>query len=265
LNELGISAMIFDMDDTVYDTTALFERKLDEFYQFMDNVLLSSNLGIDSEDFKQSFIKAEYNCYMNGQIDLLSNTKNILQKILPEKYLTFLDKGSIEELDENELKLMEKVLSELLEQQILHQIYQQVPDFLPGTEDFIKILNEINCDFGFCTHSGDTWGDLKLLPFIELIDKKDIYLNSIAVDSKKDASSWTFSIESMGKTADEIVAVGDNPKADILAAYEAGVRKMIYVNKMMNKNEIVEDLRAKGAVIWEVRNPGEIVEALLLS
>lgn len=266
IQELGVTAFIFDLDETLYRTKDLFDKYIDEFRDYAESIFEAEGLVIDVEDFRNAFEKEEHNCYMAGSANLLENTKMILGKIFPERYLKFLNKEKIEDLDEEQLLKIEKVLELLLAQTALKKIYDNVPDFLPGVEEMLKGLHDVDLEFGFCTHSGQAWGDMKLAPIKAFFDNQyDFHLNSIALDQTKDSSAWAFSLEAMGKKPEEAVVIGDNPVSDLLSAFEVGVKKMIFINADGEKNEMVEELKEKGIQIWEVKDPSEIIEALLLS
>ena len=264
LQDLGVTVFIFDMDETIYKTKDLFDKYISEFRDYVASVFEAEELSIDAEEFKLAFEREEVNCYLSGSANLLENTKIILSKIFPERYLKFLNKDKIEDLDEEQLVKIEKVLELLLAQTALNKIYNHVPEFLPGVEGMLKTLHGSELELGFCTHSGQAWGELKLEPIKAFFNEDcDFYLNSIALDQKKDASSWADSLEAMNKNPEEAIVIGDNPISDILSAFEVGVRKMIFINPNEQEDETVKQLREKGAQIWEVKDPSEIIEALL--
>ena len=111
----------------------------------------------------------------------------------------------------------------------LKNIYNTIPKFLPGAKELLIHLLDNNIRIAFCTHSGD-WGKDKVEAIWEEIGMphEELIYNSIPLDKVKNGSEYLKVINMLDLKPSDVVVVGDDLKADIIAPLEIGVDTCVF-------------------------------------
>jgi phosphoglycolate phosphatase-like HAD superfamily hydrolase len=241
----GKKGIIFDVDNTLLNTHILFVNA------YRDTEIMLE------EKFGNGMGKE----LMDGFIFDMYNAKGKYKDVLD---MVFLAERFSEKLVEQKLiKDTEKERYEI--EKLLKGIYQQMPEFLPGAEDLLRCVYDKGYKIGFCTHSGDSWGDVKMKGIWERLKFSNVdpvYL-SISLSEQKGSEHWLETVEMLGLKPEDVVVVGDNKEADILAAQKIGVDTCIWYKYAIPKdtnfyNDL--DITKEGCVVYEKDTLEEIKE-----
>lgn len=241
----GKKGIVFDVDNTLLDSHVIFTHAYDDM-----RVLLKKKFGDDmGEELMNGFIFDMY--------DDKGKYKDMLNMVfLAERFSdSLVEKGLIKDTKDERYE-MEK---------LFRGIYKEIPEFLPGAEDLLKYVYEKKYKIGFCTHSGDEWGSVKVEGMWRKLGlpEKDLTYLSISLDDQKRGEHWLKTIEMLRLDPKDVVVVGDNKEADIVAAQEIGVDTCVwYKYALPNDTNFYKDLdiAKDGCTVYERDTLEEIKE-----
>lgn len=239
----GKKAVVFDIDNTLLDAHVVFTGAYDDL-----EVLLKEKFG---DDLGEELI----NGFKFDMYDEKGKYRDIIDMyFLSEKFSEHLV----------ELGLIKNTREERFEiERLLKGIYEEMPSYLPGAQELLKHLYNNNYKIAFCTHSGK-WGDVKAKGIwndLDLPEEELIYL-SIPLSGKKDGNSWLEVIKMMDLSPEDVVVIGDNREADILAAQEIGVDTCVLYRYAMPKDSNFYrdvDTNKSGCIVYERDSLEEIM------
>ncbi len=202
--EMGIDHAIFDLDGTLIKTRDLFDRQISEFYELISHSLPSD---LTSEGFE-------------GAVrDIVVDIRD-KWKVSPGLW-----QGVIERLSEQYnigIDFLKENMSPLLE------IYEKAPELKEGALQTLDIFRQAGIEMAVLTHSSAEWAEIKLRERgLDFYFGDDVY--TVDVNVSKGATHWVQTIDELGVNPKRVLVIGDNIEADILAAYQAGVIYLIYV------------------------------------
>lgn len=228
-----IEVVLFDLDDTLIDTNAVFLKRVD---YVLDH--LSSKLSLDhkklSARFEEELVKAHHKVAVNPN--------KLWIRVLTRCSATF-------DLDED-------IINEAVE--MLLGIYTIVPEILPGVISSLEAITRSKKFLGLVTHANREWTDFKLRSldlenYFEHVELFDINIH-------KNTEAWKSAIKAFNVQPQNALVIGDSVKGDIQAAHEAGVRNLVWVNRDGAWDVYKEGELPEGAV--EIRGIHELLEKL---
>ena len=222
-------AFVFDLDNTLISTSAIFKTVYSQFRSDLLALKKSKKYAklLDWQAFTDEFFRRDREYYMSGRVNLNYRGQEILGNLL-----------------KNYISPEEKVYNEILEQlveynRVLPTVYEKIPDAFPGAVDLLKTIQEAKRDFIICTHSGDEWAARKIAPLEKATNSK-IPFFAVSLDEKKDEASLLSALERLNLrrqkhkqtsfSPEEVLMVGDNLDADIRSAKKAGFGGGIFLN-----------------------------------
>jgi FMN phosphatase YigB (HAD superfamily) len=242
----GKKAVIFDIDNTLLNTHILFTQAYSDM-----RILLKERFGdILGEEIMNSFMFDMYD-----EKGRYFNTLNMIT--ISESFSNDLvSRGLIEDTKEERFEM----------ERLFKGIYDEFPEFLPGAEDLLKYLHTKGFVISFCTHSGE-WGHVKAETIWRKMKfpKKELKYLTIPLEEKKDKGNWLKVVTLLGLKPSDVVVVGDNKEADILASQEIGVDTCIWYKYLIKEKDT--DFYTKGidisrdnCIVYEVNSLEDIKE-----
>lgn len=201
LDERGIKAVLFDLDDTLLDTHGLVEHQKDLYKAYLHDQIPT----MDPQAMDRAVEQADADVYATHSISI--GRWIALGSLLAER--------------------IPEVAPEIFINGVPHLLesYAQVPEVLPGAYDTVSVFREATNKMGLVTHADSAWTELKLnrtgfgryFDHIEIIDEHGY----------KESGSWKKAIEALGVNPHEVLVIGDSLSGDIRASREAGVRHIV--------------------------------------
>jgi len=242
---IGKKAVIFDVDNTILDSTPIFLQAYENL-----RIVLNKKLGNDiSEKLMEKFM---LDMYEEG-----GRYKGILDMHLISSDFT---KGLIKrKLIEDKKEVIDEIEKPLIE------VYNDCPPFLSGAEQLLKHLRNKGLKIAFCTHSGE-WGDLKVKSIWNRMDfpEKELIYITIPLKEEKNRDSWREVINMLGLKPSEVVVIGDNKEADIIEAQKIGVDTFVFYRYAVIHNvDFYKDdvcIHNSGSIVYERDSLEDIIE-----
>jgi putative hydrolase of the HAD superfamily len=206
--------VIFDLDDTLIDTSDLYWKVREEFIDlFKTDIIARESIRdiFESEDSKNmvtmGFSPYRYGVTMNNVVDLLNNQKSL--------------KNSIE------IKERIKVIS--------NKILFEIPSLIDGALDVLKILKAKQVELALLTR-----GSLEVQMRKIWHHKLDKYFKKIKVVAKKDDHEFSRIISEMHATRQNSWIIGDSIKSDINPALQINSNAIQVIYKHEHYNWLQE-------------------------
>lgn len=221
LAKADIRLILFDLDDTLIKTHELFKRKVGEAVKY---IARQSNL--DGETVRKRIGVHIADAHRNIGVppEIWDEVARNLTLDFSPKYEQLFRQGT----------------------EIIKGVYTIAPQYHYGARRVIEELAKQPVQMGLITHANEKWTQLK-------ISKRQLnrYFRRIKIvdeRGRKDAGQWSQAISEFGVNPDESLAVGDNLANDIMAAAQAGVRKLVWVNDERGWNEFKNGKLPEGTV-----------------
>lgn len=200
----GIELALFDLDDTLMLTRDLFLKQIGDFVRFVagndegrQQILQRRIAELDVELFPEFSVSPER--YRAETV--------VLAKEFPEW-------GA---------RIKEGL-------PILHKIYSTCPEMALGATETLDIFGKTGVRLGVVTHANSAWTDIKIGKFGGRLNRdNDVFV--VPEREFKTAGWWAQAIEWFGYPPEKTMVIGDNLKGDIVAAREAGVVHLVWLEK----------------------------------
>ena len=242
---VGKKAVIFDVDNTILDSTPVFVQAYENL-----RIVLEKKLGNDlSKELMKKFM---FDMYEEG-----GRYKGVLN-------MNFIARDFFEELVSKEL-IEDKVEVRNEIGKPLTEIYDNCPPFLSGAEQLLKHLYRKGLKIAFCTHSGE-WGNLKVKSIWEKMGfpKEELIYLTIPLKEKKNRDSWREVIGMLKLKPSEVVVIGDNKEADIVEAQKIGVDTFVFYRYAVIHNvDFYNDsicIDNPGSIVYETDSLKDIID-----
>lgn len=194
--QIGVEAVLFDLDDTLIYTAEIFGRQMDEYCEF-----LAEEMGLDIGIIKR-------------RIQEINDEEYKKMGVSPDRWRSVLEKLAVS-LEFPSEKVMEGL-------DILMRIYSTEPRPRPGLRSLLEVLKNIDMKMVLVTHANVEWTYFKM-DSLELWEYFDVVI--IADENgHKGIEDWKKGMESVKVTPDRCLVVGDNLRGDILPSDELGAR-----------------------------------------
>jgi len=242
---VGKKAVIFDVDNTILDSSPVFIQAYENL-----QAVLEKQLGDNMS--KELMKKFMFDMYEEG-----GRYKGVLD-------MDFIAKDFFEGLVGRELiEDKEEVRNEI--EKPLVEIYNDCPPFLPGAEQLLKHLYRKGLKIAFCTHNGE-WGNLKVKSIWEKMEfpKEELIYLTIPLEEEKNRESWRKVINMLELKPSEVVVIGDNREADIVEAQKIGVDTFVFYRYAMIHNvDFYDDsvcIDNPGSIVYETDSLKDIID-----
>lgn len=230
LHDMGIKVVALDADDTLFNTSAMFDYRIDRVASKIGKVTGEQKGDIDEEyrDIIRS-LGGEFNvkpARIFIALDTLLQLRGINNSNLRDKVMTEMD--SVYWVD-------------------VPEVYPGVPEMLDdfGTAEIMRVV---------LTHAENKWTERKMT-VTGLSDKLDNVF-CLDVGQLKDSLAWGEKYNQLGLYSWEVLVVGDNPYSDMLPNLRLGATCVHVGNGIRDVSSTPE-----GAIYLE--NTGNLVEWIL--
>jgi FMN phosphatase YigB (HAD superfamily) len=221
LKERGIKALIFDLDNTVFDTDPYYIDKKEA--SFLEVV---SNFPVENEDptttAKKISDDVRKKFYERGCQPLPVKVEygNGLRDFYKEDYHP----------------LMDEILDKHLE-----GFYENTPEIFPeAIELFSFFYHYPNMKFFAAnTLAGEDWTKVKIEYMKEMCKIPDIPYYTTDIEYPKDWKKPISDALKQGVALEEILVVGDSLNSDILPSIEQGVEHLIWIDREERRDEAI--------------------------
>lgn len=198
LRSNGIKAVLFDLDDTLLDTSTFIRAHEREYVSVCSQFIPHISL----DELATSYREADREAYKTDSV--YRSRWDTITRLLGDTY------------GESTRWVFENA------KPILLQMYDVLPDLFPGALATLEAFRDASVKMGVVTHAEES-------VVYEKLNKTNIreYFSVVrVVDAKKKGKSpddWLGAIEELGVLPEEVLVVGDNIIGDIQAAKDAGV------------------------------------------
>ena len=231
MQEVGVRAVLFDLDDTLFKTYFTEGRRI---YK----VALEAKLGYE-------LVEKEFMAEWYGQWRELKKTHGVHPRFHRQISEVMAAKYGFEPLPDD----LEAAYGDMCE-----VIYKTVPEEMPGTKETVAALKEAEIGVYVVTHAEEDWTELKLSNWQGVFDG----VHCVDVNNHKDAAAWAEALEEFGLSPAEVAVVGDNVEADIEPMARLGVRYKFRMSASWGPTS-----QPLPAETWEIDNLYQIVEFFL--
>ena len=203
-SQRGIKRFLFDLDDTICPTRAVFREVMAEAFDF-----LALNAPTRTRDVWKADVEE-----INNRLFELMGVNHVRWNFV------------VDELGEKH-NLQVPLMNEV--KQIFQKIYKTPLAMMDGAEEGLQIIKNVGIPIGIVTHAGRDWTIMKYdwLNLARFAQIDEIHV--VDENGHKTSESWLQAIESFGLTPRDCAVVGDSPRSDINPAMEAGVEHCFLV------------------------------------
>ena len=219
-----VKAVVFDVDNTLIDTTGMFVEMLGRFRSVLNDVYGDEK----GEEVYDELYKELHGGKYSHTVDYHYISDDFGEHLQERDGISDEQRKSIEGC--------------------LVSIYDIVPPNLDFAPKVLDLIYEKGLTIAFWTHSGAEWADLKVKGLLK--DSKvpfdDVFVFSIALSDHKDFGSLNYAIQTLDLHPEEVVVVGDNIISDIMSAVNAGVKDVVWYKngtpRGVNANDVAEKI-----------------------
>lgn len=195
-----IKAAIWDFDDFLIDTHKVFDEQIGAFHDYCVNRV--PNLGKDDH-------VARFKGIHNTVYDKMG--------VSPRSWKIIIDELS----SEYGVPLQDGLA-------FFDDIYTILPPMFEGVKETLEVFQSIGIKQGMLTLAGESWTDYKvdghgLRPFFDRIKALDPEIHK-----HKTSEDWAAEVAAFGLKPEEVITGGDNINGDVRAAWNAGVRHVVF-------------------------------------
>ena len=196
----GVDMVLFDVDNTLIDTSKMYREKMRGYCRFLED-----KSGYDSEKLADMYFEAIYS--MRHEFNVTPAIMEYPARILARRV----------GVDGEEL---EAQISKILE------IYDSTPDDFEGAVEQVRRVRDAGVDTAVVTHAEERWTFDKLKNFRGLFKQRV----STPIDEAKDSQAWFEGMERLGVEPQNVMIVGDSISSDIVPGLQLGVTKLVWIS-----------------------------------
>ncbi|MCA9379237.1 HAD family hydrolase [Candidatus Dojkabacteria bacterium] len=208
LKKLDIQAVLFDLDDTLIATHAIFKAQVEQMMQVLVSLLVPGQA--TGEQLWEDY---------NSALSIAIQTHNVVPELLWRSVLRQLQE-SYPAIGED---TKEACLSTLMD------IYEQVPVLFGNVIEILSDLKSAGIKVAVVTHAAPEWTEFKLeqtgiLPFID-------HVQIAPTGENKDWRCWYNASWLLGVPSEHCLAVGDSLRGDVEAALMARIGEVMLMRR----------------------------------
>ena len=213
INKDNIKAVIFDLDDTLFQTSLYYKENMIEMAEYAIKKFEGES---NSKKVEEIYLKA-VQIYKREKKPLLID--DLIIAAIKNIYSNNLDSDIKKFIEEKSKKF-----------------YNQSPKLHPDSIDVIKRFIDRGISIAIHSHAQPEWTDIKV-KYIEkeLLNKYGIKIKipkySSLINEKKSSDNWSKAIKKFNFDLTKTLVIGDNYEDDILSAKKAGIKHLIFINK----------------------------------
>ncbi len=224
LDTRGIKALIFDLDNTVFDTDPYYiDKKEASFLEIVNHFPVENEEPVItaqkiSQDVRKKFY--ERNCQ---PLPVKIEYENGLRDFYREDYHP----------------LMDEILDKHLE-----GFYENTPEIFPEAIDLFHFFYHYpNMKFFAAnTLAGEDWTKVKIEYMEQKCDIPHIPYYTTDIEHPKDWEKPVSDAIKKGVALEEILVIGDSLNSDILPSIEQGVEHLIWIDREGRRDEVITSL-----------------------
>lgn len=221
LEEYKSKSFLVDLDDTITDTHKVFMIYRDKVWSE-----ITKKTGLD-----ESAIEAVWEPVLIKAFEKYSvNPEHLWKEVLKEF--------------RKKIELPDSLVKKSIK--TLDKIYTHTPEIHPDAQEFLDASVKIGLKLYLVTHASDSWTDFKLDKLDLRKYFKDVY--TISPDKHKDHYDWIRAAEAFGVDTANSIAIGDSIKNDIIAASDAGIPIIYWVNRKNGWSAYTEGELPEGVI-----------------
>ena len=231
----GIESVVFDLDDTLISTRKVFREAITESSKFL----------LKSPMCSKGKRKVDEVAEMMLEIIKAIREEFFVRPAIME--MATLLTAQLLGLDKKD-KCVEKGLERI------RRIYNRdVPEIFEGAGETVDVFNGIGIRTFLMTHGQEdyTWRKIIGAGLIGKFEK----IVCFSVDRKKE-DQWENEFDKLGLKTENILVIGDNPKADIEATIRLGARAVWVSSGLERERSKVEELWKKRVI--EIEKIGDL-------
>ncbi len=196
LTRLKIEAVLFDLDDTLIDTSGIFRMCQKEYVR-----RVVEETGVDQSELARI-------------LDEENNKSYLTMGVSPLRWYSTVSR-IIENYPEHEVSLSNNL-------PILLMIYQLEPKMRGGSRTVLDTLQKSETKMGLVTHANVDWTYRKM-DMLGLWNYFDV-TKIVHEDDRKQSVHWQEAMDGLGVDARNCLVVGDSLNSDVCAAADLGAR-----------------------------------------
>lgn len=211
--ENNIESVIFDLDDTLFQTGPYYKANMLLMAEHVSKLLKDNSPNIAEKIYEEGVV--------------------IHKEVGHPMLLNTLMKLAIERVYGSNLPRQEEI--DLYLDRTVELFYKETPKLKDGALSALEMVNTLGIKIGIHSHSQHEWTDRKVRYIQENFKKKygkdiHILLHSTPLEEKKDEQGWGEALKSFEFDPNTTLVVGDNLRDDILPAQANGVKYLILIN-----------------------------------
>ncbi|MGA2910665.1 MAG: HAD family hydrolase [Candidatus Microgenomates bacterium] len=226
-----IKGALVDLDDTLLDTNAHFGKWIDRYV----SAVVEKNPNLDWREVMAKLVETNNRLYETESVRRrkLAMVAKELDNVFGT-YPTFVKHADI-----------------------VGQIYRKVPLELEGARQTLEMFRAAGIQMGLVTHANRGWTEKKLYEH----NLNHFFSHVVIVDEAKfkGPKDWLTAAKSLRLDPEEILFIGDNLRGDIMAAYEIGARRVVWIESpwsVYREGEVPEG-------VIQVKSIKEVIPALI--
>lgn len=198
------NVILFDLDDTLIDTHAVFRKYIDAL-----KIFLAKETQREFDEITKVFITIHNEKFDEFHVDFDRLWPSISKKLTEE------------------LGLNDHLSVEI--QSYLDSILHEVPKLKDGVVETLEELRIREYSLGLVTHALKDWTDFKL----DSLALRNYFTHIEIADASgvKSSSCWLHALSQFNIKPEDGIVVGDNINGDIIAAHSIGVRRLFWVDQ----------------------------------
>lgn len=200
-----VSHILFDLDNTLLDTSSIFNNTKEEILKHWQDTLkdVTKVKGLNLE-YERLLAEGFYKYAVNPQ----KLWKHVFDG-LKNKFPFFIDIHDYT-------------------QQRIEFLYTQVPPLYPNALELLQSLKDGNKKIYLVTHAEPDWTDFK----VDSVGIRSYFEDIFVCDCNKHKSieDWREALKKFGLSAHNVAIAGDSVKGDIIPAHQLGAAQIFWVN-----------------------------------
>jgi FMN phosphatase YigB (HAD superfamily) len=219
LEQENIESVLFDLDGTLLKTD-------EHFHTLLNRLGLDISAHLDSID-PHYFLCDEIARQLESQTYEIYYDNNRQPVLIDEQYTQALVRY-FEYIGQEQLTdQMKEIIKEYT-----HECYSNSPKEYDGVDKLLTCIISSKRGVLLHSHAQKDWTSIKANYLSKLVNLDEIDYLATPITEKKDLESWKEAIGMTESKPENLMVVGDNFRADILPALQAGCKNVVWINRL---------------------------------
>ena len=203
-----IKGIIFDLDDTLYNATACYEKGMCELFSFA-----KTNFDMSKDVFDKYYSEAKR--IVKNRLGNVAASHNRL--LYCQTFLELIGKSPVKYA----LKMYNLFWDTVLDNMVLYDYVLPLFIELKSRGIQIAILSDLTANIQY-----------RKIEKLGLLENIDVLITSEEVGEEKPSyKMFELAMQKMGISAKELLMIGDSRERDIIGAQEAGIKAIQFTNE----------------------------------